>query len=59
MDARRADGPPAREGSILGSWWFWTAVGVAAVAAGGGALYLDSRRDSVLPAGSLGTHDQR
>ena len=51
--------PPERQRSVLGSWWFWTAVGVAAVAAGGGALYLDSRRESVLPGGSLGTHDQR
>jgi tetratricopeptide (TPR) repeat protein len=47
-----------RGGTVLTRWWFWTAVGVAAVAAGG-AIYLDAQRERVLPAGTLGTHDQR
>ncbi|HTE49916.1 MAG TPA: hypothetical protein VK698_03530 [Kofleriaceae bacterium] len=52
-------GEPRRHRSVLRSWWFWTAVGAVAVAAGGSALYLDSQRETVLPGGSLGTHDQR
>jgi tetratricopeptide (TPR) repeat protein len=54
--------PPARdepERSVFKAWWFWTAVGAVALAAGGGALYLNAQRDSSLPEGTLGTHDQR
>lgn len=56
------EAPPARdepERSVLKAWWFWTAVGAVALAAGGGALYLNAQRDSSLPEGTLGTHDQR
>ncbi|HEY8146232.1 MAG TPA: hypothetical protein VIG06_26305, partial [Kofleriaceae bacterium] len=40
-------------------WWFWTAVGVAAVAAGGTAYVLHDSGDRALPDRSLGTVDAR
>ena len=53
---------PARPGdspAFYRRWWFWTAVGVAAVAAGGTAFYLNSSSDPALPDRSLGTVDAR
>lgn len=50
----RADQP-----AIYRRWWFWTAVGVAAVAAGGTAYYLQGSSSSALPARTLGTVDAR
>jgi hypothetical protein len=41
-------------------WWFWTALGVGAIAIAGGALaYLGSGQTSALPTGTLGTLDRR
>jgi len=51
---RRADQP-----AFYQRWWFWTAVGVAAVAAGGTAYYMSASDSSALPARSLGTVDAR
>ena len=46
--------------AIYRRWWFWTAIGVAAVAAGGTAYYLhDSGGGRALPDRSLGTVDGR
>ncbi len=56
-----ASGPAGRDRagrSVFRAWWFWTAVGAVALAAGG-AIYLDAQRDTILPGGSLGTHDER
>lgn len=55
--------PPARDQrsspAFYRRWWFWTAVGVAAVAAGGTAYVLHDSGDRALPARSLGTVDAR
>lgn len=55
--------PPARDQrstpAFYRRWWFWTAVGVAAVAAGGTAYVLHDSGTSALPARSLGTVDAR
>lgn len=50
---------PADQPAFYKRWWFWTAVGVAAVAAGGTAYYLNASDSSALPARSLGTVDAR
>lgn len=39
-------------------WWFWTAIGVGVGVLAGSTIYI-TQRDSVLPAGSLGTLDGR
>ncbi len=53
-DARRRDaGAP-----IYKKWWFWTAVGVVAVAAGG-TVYVVTSDSGSLPEGSLGNFDAR
>ena len=39
-------------------WWFWTAIGVGAGILAGSTIYI-VQRDTVLPAGSLGTLDGR
>jgi hypothetical protein len=52
---------PAASGeqpAIYRRWWFWTALGAAAVAAGGTAYYLHDS-SAALPARSLGTVDAR
>jgi len=50
----------SREPAFYRRWWFWTAVGVAAVAAGGTAYYLhDADSGRALPDRSLGTIDAR
>jgi tetratricopeptide (TPR) repeat protein len=49
----------AEQPAIYRRWWFWTALGAAAVAAGGTAYYLHGSADSALPARSLGTVDAR
>lgn len=54
LGAGGADRAPA----LYEKWWFWTAVGVVAVAAAGTAIYLGTR-DTVLPEGTLGTLDER
>lgn len=53
--ARRQPETPA----FYRRWWFWTAVGVAAVAAGGTAYVLHDSGDRALPDRSLGTVDAR
>jgi hypothetical protein len=50
---------PEEESPLYKKWWFWTAVGAVALTAAGTAIYLNAARDTVLPAGTLGTHDQR
>jgi len=45
--------------AIYRRWWFWTALGAAAVAAGGTAYYLHGSASSALPDRSLGTVDAR
>ena len=48
------------ESSIVHRWWFWTAIGVGVAAATAGTLvYLNSREEDGLPAGTLGTLDGR
>jgi tetratricopeptide (TPR) repeat protein len=46
---------------FYGKWWFWAAVGTAAVAAGGAAAYGGMRQEPVpvLPSGTLGAADWR
>ncbi len=43
---------------IYKRWWFWTAIGVGVGVLAGSTIYI-TQRDSVLPAGSLGTLDGR
>jgi tetratricopeptide (TPR) repeat protein len=43
---------------IYKRWWFWTALGVGAGILAGSTIYI-VQRDTVLPAGSLGTLDGR
>ncbi len=43
---------------IYKRWWFWTAIGVGAGILAGSTIYI-VQRDTVLPAGSLGTLDGR
>ena len=45
--------------AIYRRWWFWTAIGVAAAAAGGTAYYLHDSGSQALPDRSLGTVDAR
>ena len=45
--------------AIYRRWWFWTAIGVAAAAAGGTAYYLHDSGGRALPDRSLGTVDAR
>ncbi len=52
--ARRAE--PER---LTGKWWFWTAVGSAALIAGGTAYYFSGSTTMVPPTGSLGGLDRR
>jgi hypothetical protein len=40
--ARAAEPPPAEEPSVFSRWWFWTAVGAVAVAAGA-AVFVETR----------------
>lgn len=49
----------AQDTSIFRRWWFWTAVGVGVAATAGTIIYLGSRGDEALPAGTLGTLDGR
>ena len=44
--------------SLFHKWWFWTAVGVGVGVLAGSTIYI-TQRDTVLPAGSLGTLDGR
>ena len=44
--------------SMFNKWWFWTAVGVGVGVLAGSTIYI-TQRDTVLPAGSLGTLDGR
>jgi tetratricopeptide (TPR) repeat protein len=55
-----ATGPVDGGGSspVYTKWWFWSAIGGAALAVGGG-VYLATSGDTVLPSGSLGTLDGR
>lgn len=58
------DSPSATEQqsgrSITRKWWFWTAIGVGALALAGGVAYLVSgQTTTVLPMGSVGTLDRR
>lgn len=48
----------SRRDPIYKRWWFWTAVGVGVGVLAGSTIYI-TQRDSVLPAGSLGTLDGR
>jgi hypothetical protein len=45
--------PKHEGGSILGKWWFWTAVGV--VAAGSGVIAYEATKQPGAPASELGT----
>jgi len=47
-----------RSDSLFQKWWFWTAVGVGVGVLAGSTIYI-TQRDTVLPAGSLGTLDGR
>ena len=47
-----------RSESLFQKWWFWTAVGVGVGVLAGSTIYI-TQRDTVLPAGSLGTLDGR
>jgi tetratricopeptide (TPR) repeat protein len=59
-EASLSAAPAERESpAIYRRWWFWTAVGVAAVAAGGTAYYLHDSSGRALPDRSLGTVDGR
>ncbi len=51
-------GGGGRSESMFNKWWFWTAVGVGVGVLAGSTIYI-TQRDTVLPAGSLGTLDGR
>jgi tetratricopeptide (TPR) repeat protein len=51
--------PERDEPAFYQRWWFWTALGAAAVAAGGTAYYLHGSASTALPDRSLGTVDAR
>lgn len=56
-----AGGEAAGEGHaqpVYKRWWFWTAIGVGVGVLAGSTVYI-VQRDTVLPAGSLGTLDGR
>ncbi|MEP6652414.1 MAG: tetratricopeptide repeat protein [Myxococcales bacterium] len=57
--ASSLDQPSSR--SITRKWWFWTAVGVGALAVAGGvvAYLVSGQTTTVLPMGSVGTLDRR
>lgn len=48
----------SRSDPVYKRWWFWTAIGVGVGVLAGSTIYI-TQRDSVLPAGSLGTLDGR
>lgn len=53
------DPPPADSGgSVLGTWWFWTIVGVLAAGSGATVVAL-SGPEIIVPSGTLGTLDTR
>ncbi|CAN5436157.1 hypothetical protein BH11MYX1_BH11MYX1_56330 [soil metagenome] len=60
-DARRfaVDPSIARSDGLTHKWWFWTAVGSAALVAGGTAYYFSGGTTLVPPTGSLGGLDRR
>jgi tetratricopeptide (TPR) repeat protein len=47
-----------RSEPVYKRWWFWTAIGVGVGVLAGSTIYI-TQRDTVLPAGSLGTLDGR
>ena len=46
------------DGSILGRWWFWTAVGGALALAGGAVYYATGEPRLIPPSGTIGTLDR-
>ena len=48
-----------QQNGLTHQWWFWTAVGGVALAAGGTAYYLSGSTTMVPPTGSLGGLDRR
>jgi tetratricopeptide (TPR) repeat protein len=58
---RRIEPPPPApdETPLVRKWWFWSAVGVAAIAVGGTAYYFSGGTTIVEPSGSLGGLDRR
>jgi tetratricopeptide (TPR) repeat protein len=46
--------PAERERSVVGRWWFWTAVGALAAAGATVAIVASSRRDDGIPSSKLG-----
>ena len=53
-----AGGGASQSKAFYERWWFWAAVGVGVGVLAGSTIYI-TQRDSVLPAGSLGTLDGR
>jgi tetratricopeptide (TPR) repeat protein len=54
-----AAGGPSPTAPLTRKWWFWTAVGVGALAIAAGAIAFAGSVDSVPPSGSVGTLDVR
>jgi tetratricopeptide (TPR) repeat protein len=53
-EASLTGGRAERERSVVGRWWFWTAVGVLAAAGATVAIVASNRRDDGVPASMLG-----
>ena len=53
-----AGGGASQSEAFYKRWWFWAAVGVGVGVLAGSTIYI-TQRDTVLPAGSLGTLDGR
>jgi tetratricopeptide (TPR) repeat protein len=46
--------PAEKERSVVGRWWFWTAIGALAAAGATVAIVASSRRDDSIPSSKLG-----
>jgi tetratricopeptide (TPR) repeat protein len=59
LDIERRRDQESRDNRLTRKWWFWTAVGSAALVAGGTAYYFSGSTTMVPPSGSLGGLDRR
>jgi tetratricopeptide (TPR) repeat protein len=59
VEAARVERERQHEDKLVRKWWFWSAVGGAALAIGGTAYYFSGATTIVEPSGSLGGLDRR